>query len=455
MAPTTGQLLASLGGFDCTTALAGIFDDTWIGVLIAAVDGRVVYANAAYGRMSGYIASELLSLRLADVVHADDLAAFRQDPEHQRVDVRHVRRDGTILRTTCAISLHRDKVSGAPLFLIVQVVDLADQHAAIARALEEKERLAVTLRSMADAVICTDGKATITFMNPAAELFTGWSAAEAAGRPVTGILNVVEDETSSAVDPVGQCLRLGTRYIRERGLVLITRSGGTCDIGLSVAPLTASGNDIAGSVILFNDVTEVRAQEKKAAHGALHDELTGLANRANFLAKLKTAVHRARGDGRTHALCFIDLDHFKAVNDRGGHAAGDALLSQVAAILSRCCTERDVAARLGGDEFALLMSDCTPDQAATAATRIIHVLAGMDFRWQGRPYRIGASIGLTMITRNSPELGEILHQADKACYAAKESGRGRVCVYDDARRLHLETFRLELQDPGFRRMNLH
>jgi diguanylate cyclase (GGDEF)-like protein len=205
--------------------------------------------------------------------------------------------------------------------------------------------------------------------------------------------------------------------------------GDAFDIGLSAAPVR-SGETILGSVVVFNDLTKINADRRKVARSALHDGLTGLPNRGAFIEKLAVALTEARDEGRTHALCFIDLDRFKLVNDRAGHAAGDALLSHVAKIIALGCSSKDVPARLGGDEFAVLIRDCTASDAEKTASEIVHAIGDIEFRWETQLFRIGASIGATMITDASTCLEDMLNEADQACYRAKHSGRGQVFIHN-------------------------
>jgi diguanylate cyclase (GGDEF)-like protein len=188
--------------------------------------------------------------------------------------------------------------------------------------------------------------------------------------------------------------------------------------------------EIIGAVLVFQDITQSRALQKDLAHSAMHDGLTGLPNRSAFERMLNEAGEQARRELREHALCFIDLDRFKVVNDSAGHAAADMLLQEVAHAIRRGCRSQDFAARIGGDEFALLLVDCSLANAKTLAQQIIDAIAGIRFAWHGTTYEIGASVGITAITHKSPRSAVLMGEADAACYAAKASGRNRVAIYD-------------------------
>ncbi|UCI22359.1 GGDEF domain-containing protein [Mesorhizobium sp. B2-1-8] len=148
-------------------------------------------------------------------------------------------------------------------------------------------------------------------------------------------------------------------------------------------------------------------------------------------------VDQARKDcttaGDRHQFMFIDLDHFKRVNDTGGHATGDALLKRVAEALRGVLGSEDIVARLGGDEFVVILKSGSAAGARIAARSIIDAIAGLSFTWEGWPHAIGASIGLTAICANCGEVDEIIARADAACYAAKAAGCGCVSVALDGK----------------------
>ncbi|TGT35876.1 diguanylate cyclase, partial [Mesorhizobium sp. M4B.F.Ca.ET.169.01.1.1] len=149
-------------------------------------------------------------------------------------------------------------------------------------------------------------------------------------------------------------------------------------------------------VIVFQDFTDARALQRQLAHAAAHDALTGLANRSSFIRTMEELVDQCRLNGDEHQFMFVDLDHFKAVNDTGGHAAGDALLRRVADTLRNVLGPEDIVARLGGDEFAVILKSGAVG-GPVAARSIIDAIRNLNFSWDGRPHSIGASIGLAPI----------------------------------------------------------
>lgn len=180
----------------------------------------------------------------------------------------------------------------------------------------------------------------------------------------------------------------------------------------------------------IHDITERRKRHQAVEHRATHDHLTGLPNRAEFDRVLKQMFDSAQTSGAVHALCCIDLDRFKQVNDRGGHAAGDALLRQLADVLQTCVRTKDTVARLGGDEFALLLENCDLEAARRVAELVCTKVSTLDFEFQGEAFHIGASIGVASIDRHWQDAQQVQLAADQACFAAKADGRGCVRVAD-------------------------
>ena len=190
-------------------------------------------------------------------------------------------------------------------------------------------------------------------------------------------------------------------------------------------------NSMARVIANAHKTLQARIEQATArlAHQALHDPLTALPNRRAFEQALEELLSASRRAGDHGALCFLDLDHFKPVNDTAGHAAGDALLRVVADLIRARLRLEDTVCRIGGDEFALILRGCTPDAAARIADDLCAAVRDLRFEWEGREYCIGASIGFAMIDGGVVSVPEIVRAADQACYTAKREGRGRAIAY--------------------------
>lgn len=180
---------------------------------------------------------------------------------------------------------------------------------------------------------------------------------------------------------------------------------------------------------IMRDVTERKRLHSALLHSAMHDELTGLANRRAFQQRLQDLVAEVQSAGGAHALIYADLDQFKIVNDTCGHMAGDELLRQLSLRLRTLVDGEDVIARLGGDEFGLLLHDATTERALAVAEALCAAVAGYRFVWAGRGFEVTASVGVCAVTPETPSPEDVLSAADAACYVAKDYGRNRVQLY--------------------------
>lgn len=169
---------------------------------------------------------------------------------------------------------------------------------------------------------------------------------------------------------------------------------------------------------------------RRLTYQAHHDPLTGICNRRGFECYLNKLLQRPSGKRDGH-LCLMDLDHFKQVNDNGGHAAGDALLKELVRNISNTIRRNDIFARMGGDEFALILEGCPLSNAQRIALEIRDTVRDNRFTWQGQEYRVGISIGMVTLDSDTYSTAELLALADDACYSAKEGGRNQVHYYTE------------------------
>lgn len=294
---------------------------------------------------------------------------------------------------------------------------------------QEKERLHITLDSIGEAVICTDQELNVTFMNPVAEKMSGWPQEQALGQPLAAVLRITLGDNGPLLENIHSADASRTSTM-EQDIVLHCRSGGSYDIHYTITPLSTLEGQNIGSVLVIHDVTESRKMLRQLSYSASHDALTHLSNRVSFESHLKRLLQSVNDNHQRHALVFVDLDRFKAVNDSAGHAAGDALLRELASLMLGMLRTTDILARLGGDEFGLLLPDCSVENARTISERLIAAVNDYHFIWEGRLHRIGASAGITMIDADNNQASEVMSQADIACYASKNSGRGVVTLYE-------------------------
>lgn len=281
------------------------------------------------------------------------------------------------------------------------------------------------------AAIVTDTSGIVQYLNEPAAKLTAWPEAEALGRSINSVVNLAEGANSKHMDiQVAQSLTKGITTSLGADSILVRRDGTEIAVDGSVTPIQGLDNRLAGTLVLLQDVTQLRKVADSLAHEASHDVLTGLVNRREFQYRLEAAFAGTRSRNEHHALCYLDLDQFKIINDSCGHAAGDELLRKVTELLKSLLRADETLARLGGDEFGLLIQNVALDDGVRIAERMLAAIKAFRFDWQGRTFGIGVSIGVTTMSRKSTDLNSVISIADSACYAAKEKGRNRVQVYN-------------------------
>jgi diguanylate cyclase (GGDEF)-like protein/PAS domain S-box-containing protein len=317
---------------------------------------------------------------------------------------------------------------GAAVFTTLRVLPLRALQRAAHALMQEKLRAEITLRSIGDAVVTTDSAQRLEYLNPVAEKLSGWTLAEAAGRPLDEVIRLVTEADSKPVPNPAATALAENRVAPVSGpAMLMRRDGETVPVEGIAAPIEAAGDAPGGAVLVLHDVTRARQMARRLSYQASHDSLTGLINRAEFERRLEEALASARG-GHEHAVCYLDLDQFKIVNDTCGHFAGDELLRQIAARLKSKIRGADLVARLGGDEFGLLLYGCPIDRARSIAEELLEAVRKLRFVWHDKSFAVGASIGVAALTAASGSAAAAMSGADAACYVAKNQGRNRVQV---------------------------
>jgi diguanylate cyclase (GGDEF)-like protein/PAS domain S-box-containing protein len=309
----------------------------------------------------------------------------------------------------------------------------------------EKERAQITLNSIADAVTCTDASGNINFLNLVAQKMTGWTNEEAAGRPLAEVFRIIDDATRQAVlDPVSMAVEQHNPLGITVNCVLMSRDGAEYAIESSVAPIRDRAGCVIGTVIVFHDVSAARAMSAQMAHSAEHDVVTNLPNRLLLNDRITQAIALARRNKKSIAVIFLDLDHFKNINDSLGHATGDNLLQSVSRRLLASVRKSDTVSRQGGDEFVILLSETThPEDAAKSANKILLSLSG-PHSIGGLDLHIDGSIGISVYPGDGEDAETLIKSADTAMYHAKKHGRNNFQFFE-AQMNHKAVERLSLE----------
>ncbi len=292
----------------------------------------------------------------------------------------------------------------------------------------ERELLRTTLLSIGEAVVMTDQKARIVFINPAAEQMLGCANHNVTHLAVDKIMQMVNAEGEQLENPLHAALRQRCLIHLDNDVYLKRTDSSLIAVQDSAAPILRNNRELLGGVLVLSDVTEMRALQKRLGYQASHDPLTGLINRSAFETILQDVQKESVMTAGQSVLVYLDLDYFKLVNDSAGHAAGDALLKQLATLMGSRMRASDIVARLGGDEFGLILRNCSLEYAESFMRGLISDICHHEFHWHGQTFHIGASAGLVTVRGQFPAFSSLLASADQACYAAKRAGRGQVKI---------------------------
>ena len=297
----------------------------------------------------------------------------------------------------------------------------------------EKQRLHVTLNSIGDAVVATDIRGNITFMNPIAERMTGWRASEAAGKHITDVMQLQDaDSKQPSTNPI--MLALSEKRIVAMALncELVNRnSSEAVPVEDSAAPIFDINGDMLGAIIVFHDVGQAKALATKMSFLANHDQLTGLPNRVLLNDRIHQACRLAATMDRHVGVILLDIDQFKYLNDSLGHQLGDALLLMLAKRLQTVLEPEFTLARIGGDEFVLIYPDIAhTEQVSILAQNILRVMR-QPFDIDEKKYTISVSMGISLYPTDSVSEEELMRHADVALFKAKQEGRNRYCFFSE------------------------
>jgi diguanylate cyclase (GGDEF)-like protein/PAS domain S-box-containing protein len=407
----------------------------------------ILYANPLFARLAGIDRMNLVGRQLTSLVAPDDAELVADhlarcltgaDPV-VRFEIDLIGQQGQQARLELTATRVDFETGKAVLLTGMEVIPTMSTASLPAgtglfEALGARSRSRTVLESVGEALLTTDQAGRIDYANPAAAQLLGVEMDKLIGSSLDQVMALV-DETDRKLlkDPVELALRGVASYgLGRRAFLLARQAGSERSIELTVTPLKSNDNgteEITGAVVLLHDVTEIRGITRQMSYQATHDALTGLINRREFERRLAEALDGAHEGETNHVLCFIDLDHFKVVNDSSGHQAGDALLREAAKLMRQAVRDSDTVARVGGDEFALLLPGCPLDKGRQIADDLARAVGEHRFVWKDRIHTIGASVGLVELARDSGTVEEILAAADSACYVAKKRGDGKVAVY--------------------------
>jgi len=398
-------------------------------------DDNRLYVSERWKAMMGYThlgPDDIVDWR--GMVHPDDLSRV-QEAMFGHVSggapvfesVHRMRHGSGEYRWVISRAKGRFDAQGRLQRLIGVELDITERKVYEEALFREKESAQIMLQAIGDGVITTDADSVIDYINPVAENLTGWRLEDAMGRNVDEVFRAFHEETCEPLEnPLTGSIRRARPMKSGRPMLMIRRDGNELYVESTAAPIRDGVGKVVGAVLVFHDVSESRELNRKLSYHASHDAVTGLVNRREFESRIERALQSARAKEGSYALCHLDIDQFKMINDSCGHAAGDTLLGQIGALLKSRIRWRDTLSRLGGDEYGVLLESITLEDALRTAEVLREAVKGFRFEWEERVFKLSASVGVVPITADNEDVASILSAAEGACAAAKEQGRNRV-----------------------------
>jgi diguanylate cyclase (GGDEF)-like protein/PAS domain S-box-containing protein len=395
---------------------------------------RILFANSRFLALLNLNASDVVGRPLTDFVSPEyvDLVKnnlrrrLQGEPAAERYEVELIGAQAQVTRVELSSAVID---SAGETALLLTALEMLPECGAV--AITARPRAMVTLDAMGESVITVDAEGRIDYINHSAEILLSQRFDQVMGKSFSEVAALVDEtDRRSLGDPVRKALTSGGRVTMGRRAVLVpANAGAERSVEISVTPLRFDGKDIVGLVLVLHDTSELRGLTRQMTYQASHDALTGLVNRREFERRLQEALDSAQTGNVGHALCYLDLDRFKVVNDTCGHTAGDNMLREVASLIKEAVRDSDTVGRIGGDEFALLLVGCPLEKARQIADDVVRSVNEYRFVWKDKIFNIGVSIGLVEIGRSGGSIEDMMNSADSACYVAKKQGGLHVHVY--------------------------
>ena len=404
-----------------------IFEDSLNEIYLFDIETlKFVQVNSAALNNLGYSMEELLKMTPVDLkpeytpeLFRELIAPLRNGEKEMIVfETVHQRKDKSLYDVEVHLQLlvHEQEAMFAAIIL-----DITERK----KAEEELQKLFRAVESSSSAVIMTDLEGNIEYVNSKFSEITGYTREEIMDENLRFLQS--EDTSDSIYADIRQTISSGGEWKGE--FHNQKKDGSFYWARTSVTGVNNSKGEITHLVCFQEDLTNEYELTEQLSYQSTHDALTGLLNRHEFERCIGRVLSETRQNKGDHALCYMDLDQFKVVNDTCGHVAGDEMLRQLGQLLKDTIRKRDTLARLGGDEFGVLMEDCSLEDARQVAVNIQNAIQGFQFKWEGQNFKVGVSIGLVPITETTTSLSGLLKDADAVCYMAKDMGRNRIHVY--------------------------
>lgn len=406
------------------------FEQVAVGIAHTSPDGRWLRMNRCFCELLGYAEAELRGRHFMELVYGPDLAEELKgmaliglgDIDHFRRELRYVHKNGSPVWVQLTVSLV-SLPGGEPKYYISVLEDIRARKSA--EALQQLHERA--LDACANGVFILSESCRVQYVNPAYLRISGLAMEQILGQDAECLFQ--------GAGPVSLEEIRGLLRTQREGRIVISSTRPDAERSwteLLLTPVRDEDGELNHFVGVLNEITEQKRFEERLLWQSHHDTLTGLPNRALLQDRLNLSMAYANRSGRLMAVLFIDLDHFKLVNDSLGHELGDRLLQLVGERLSTLLRESDTVARQGGDEFVVILSELKLDEHAGKVCQKLLDALSAPFAVEGRTLRIAASVGIALYPRDAEDIQSLLRFADTALYRAKELGRNNFQFFTDA-----------------------
>ncbi|MCX7114534.1 MAG: PAS domain S-box protein [Gammaproteobacteria bacterium] len=412
-----------------TSKMNALLEATPDCLIISNKEGQITFVNAVAEKIFGYTAEELIGQKIEFLIPARFLKQHVHHREHY-FDKPNQRPMGIGLEL---YGQHKDghefpvEISISPieteegLLVLATIRDITDRK----KSEDAKAMLLALVESSDEAIIGKDLKGTIFSWNKAAELLYGYTETDIIG---CNIKKLFPADKQDEFDIIIQQIIKG-EHIKHKESVRVHKDGHRIPVSITISPIKNGKGEVVGASTTARDITQQKLNEEKLKHLAEHDPLTGLINRAFFDDRLEQAIALSKRQRSMMAVCFIDIDDFKLINDQYGHATGDLLLCAATKRIQTCVRASDTLARLGGDEFALILFGIKNEHDVIKTVKKMIQCLSKGFLIETKALNVTLSVGASFYPKDGHQ--SLIEKADAAMYDVKKHGKNNFKLFDN------------------------
>ena len=398
-------------------------------LIISNKEGQIIFANAVTEKIFGYTSEERIGQKIEFLIPTRYLKQHVNHRQHYfdkpslrpmgiGLDLHGKHKDGHEFPVEISLSPIETEEG---LLVLAAVRDITERK----KTEDAKAMLLALVESSDEAIIGKDLQGIIFSWNKSAEDLYGYTEAEMKG---SSIKKLFPADKQDEFDSIIQQIEHG-EHIKHKESFRVHKDGHIIPVSITISPIKNAKGDVIGASTTARDITQQKLFEEKLKHLAEHDPLTGLINRPFFEDRIEQAILLSKRQKDTMAVCFLDIDNFKHINDQYGHATGDLLLCAATKRLQTCIRDSDTLARLGGDEFALILLNLKKEQDVVKVAKEMIQRFSEEFLIENKTLKVTLSIGISLYPRDGHQ--SLIEKADSAMYYVKNHGKNNFKLFDD------------------------